>query len=77
MAAVMKEVVGMGGVGVVNLPITHSVKVYTLRGKFKFLLSRFLWRLALVSFCSPESICEEIWNWTAMKVGLRKKTRSG
>ena len=36
MAALMKEAVEMGGVGVVNLPrITHSVKVYALRGKFK------------------------------------------
>ncbi|EDR02393.1 uncharacterized protein LACBIDRAFT_309723 [Laccaria bicolor S238N-H82] len=58
MAALMKEAVEMGGVGVVNLPITHSVKVYALR--------------------ALNPICEEIWNWTAMKVGLGKKmTRSG
>lgn len=55
MAALMKEAVEMGGVGVVNLPITHSVKVYALRGKFKFSPSRFPWRLTLISFCSPES----------------------
>ena len=42
MAALMKEAVEMGGVGVVNLPITHSVKVYALRGKFKFSPPRFL-----------------------------------
>ena len=55
LAALMKEAVEMGGVGVVNLPISHSVRVYALRGKFKISPSRFPWRLTLVSFCSPES----------------------
>ena len=55
MAALMKDALEMGGVGVVNLPISHSVKVYALRGKFKISPLRFPWRLTLVSFWSPES----------------------
>jgi len=50
MAALMKDALEMGGVGVVNLPISHSVKVYALRGKFKISPLRFPWRLTLVSF---------------------------